>query len=669
MVGLPFFVVSSNAPLLQRWFSYLAAQKRKENTASHPSESENNDDPYFLYAFSNVGSLGALIAYPFLIEPWMGLTLQTGFWLFGFLTLATGFVLCGFLVFCLPRFEFLDKDQEQERANLLSNKDSCANTWKQRIHWIILAAIPSSLMLGVTTYLATDVGSIPMLWVVPLAIYLLTFILSFARIQILPHTLLVRISPVLILLMAVLLLVDLGTNPWAIAPFHLLTFFVVSMVCHGELNRTRPPADKLTEFYLLMSIGGFLGGTFNALIAPVVFNEIAEYPLALVAACFMRPQLNAAASKQRNSTKQNSNSNPKASRPDRTWQSERFADFLWPVGIAIFGFLAMKVTGLFNLDVKISAALVLFVIPAFLCYSFVEKPIRFGLTYAVIVFSCQWMLTDRNVVEMERGFFGVNKVALDLENGYRTLINGRTMHGIQRINDHQTEPLSYYHQQGPVGDIFGIANRRDLNRVGVIGLGTGSIASYSEPHQTFDFYEIDPVVCKFASDEKYFCFLKEAKGKTNLILGDARIKLSQHISADPQSSLLSYDLLILDAFSSDSIPTHLLTREATSIYSHVLSGRNGILAIHITNKHMDLKPLVVSIAKNHGWTPFIREDHLPGDHTDNDGRLSSVWVVLVQDEFAISAFSNQQGWRILDEPGLPTTWTDEYSNVLEILSW
>ncbi len=635
MVGLPFFVISSNAPLIQRWYGIVSASR---NDSTH---NKRKNDPYFLYAFSNVGSLAALLAYPFVIEPRFGLTTQSLGWLSGFLLLIIGFLFCGWFVFTsrLEKTELRESplpDVPRDHADVRTTA-----IWKQRAHWIVLAAIPSSLMLGVTTYLSTDVGSVPMLWVIPLAIYLLTFILAFARKQIIPHHLLVRISPILILLMAVLLLVDLGSNPWAIMPFHLLTFFVIGMVCHGEMNRLRPPVDRLTEFYLLMSVGGFIGGTFNALIAPNLFPEILEYPLALVAACLVRPQLGE--------------------------HKNRFSmlDLVWPVGIAVFGILAIWLVESLGLESKLMTAAVLFLLPAIVCYSFVERPIRFALCFAVVIFSCQWALVEQHVVVTQRGFFGVNKVAVDRQAGFRMLINGRTMHGIQFLDpNRQLEPLSYYHRSGPVGDIFDVANAMNVNRVGVVGLGTGSIASYSKSGQTFDFYEIDPVVCDFASNPQYFNFLEHAPGDCRLILGDARVQLAKPIPASWR-----YDLLMIDAFSSDSIPTHLLTVEAFEVFRKRLNA-GGVLAIHITNKHINLQPLLHGVAKAKGWNLLIRDDQIGGDHKDNDGKLSSTWVVFTFADTPAS-FANElrkQNWSTIDGPAIEP-WTDERSNILEVLKW
>ena len=632
MIGLPFFVISANAPLLQRWYGLIIQSRNTED-----SSKQKNKDPYFLYAFSNIGSLTALLAYPFLIEPQLGVSQQSIGWSLGLTLLVVGFLACGWLIFSIRKTESACNVASEIKTNLIRKPEKL---WKQRLHWVALAAVPSSLMLGVTSHLSTDVGSVPMLWVIPLAIYLTTFILAFSRKQIISHQRLVQISPILILLMAVVLLVDLGTNPWTIVPVHLITFFVIAMVCHGEMNRLRPSVERLTEFYLLMSIGGFVGGVFNALVAPQLFQEVWEYPLALIAACCLRPQLG-------------------TTKVGFSWK-----DLAWPVGIGLYGFASLKMASWLGCEGKLATAAILFLVPAIVCYGFVERPIRFALCVAVIIFSCQWAMVDQNVIMTQRGFFGVNKVSLDRQAGFRMLINGRTMHGIQFLDSkRELEPLSYYHRTGPMGDVFDSQSVSRAKQVAIVGLGTGSVASYSKPDQTFDFFEIDPVVCEIASNPQYFSYLQNAKGRCNLIVGDARVQLKRTANEK------KYDLLVIDAFSSDSIPIHLLTTEAFQLFRQRLHN-DGVLAVHITNKHIDLKPLLVGVAEMQKWNLHIKDDQLQGDHKANDGKLSSTWVVFTfgdPDSETIRSLKNRS-WSKLDGTTL-APWTDERSNLLDVLKW
>ncbi len=636
MVGIPFFVLSSNAPLIQRWYGYVC-------------QKDEGGDPYFLYAFSNAGSLCALVCYPFLVEPLMGVSSQSWLWMFGFFALVLTFAVCGWVLFSKS-----DLKRKQDVEASISSPEKLA--WKKRLHFVVLAAVPSSLMLGVTTFIATDVGSMPLLWVIPLALYLLTFIFAFSRRTILPHSWITKALPYTALLMAVLLMVDLGKIPLLIAPLHLAAFFVVAMFCHGELARLRPPANQLTEFYFLLSIGGVVGGMFNGFVAPLIFTEITEYPLALIAACLLLP----------------------AGKTVLTWKVLP-RELAWPAGVLAYLLVCTFALSSFQAENKLLAGGLLFGLPAILCFSFLEKRVRFAFTLAAIIFVCSYFFVDRNVVIAKRGFFGVNKVAIDKKNGYTLLINGRTVHGIQNLDDEtKLEPLSYYHKTGPIGDVFRIVDPDRQSRVGVIGLGTGSIASYAKDGQHFDFFEIDPVVYEFASNPKYFNFLSESKGNCRVILGDARIQLQRHhfenhrvtqtVSHGDSEGVGQYRLLILDAFSSDSIPTHLVTREAFELYMSRLDD-GGLMAVHITNKFIDLEPLLAGLCNDLGLELLIRYDGVAGGFLENGGKESSVYAIIAKRPEVLEPFAKTGNW---DQPEANSdlrSWTDEYSNFLDVLRW
>jgi hypothetical protein len=637
-VGLPFFAISANAPLLQRWYSHVSRS--------------DGDDPYFLYATSNVGSLGALLVYPLVIEPTLGITAQTVLWLFGFLALTLSFLGCGYLV--LQR-----ESVGGESSSNSPNGNSAAASyrplaWSNRLHYIVLAAIPSSLMLGATTYITTDVGSFPLMWVLPLAVYLLTFILVFAKRQILPHRLVVRWVPILLLLMPVVMLMDLGVSPLLMITLHLATFFFVSMLCHGEMARLRPPADQLTEFYLMMSVGGVLGGAFNALLAPVLFQDVVEYPLMLILSCLMIPTLH-------------------GMKFSESVALRRFAwaDLAWPAGLLAFILIAHSSLTAAGVENKTLLGISVFGVPAFICFATSSRPIRFACCYAVLTFACAATLVDRETLAKARGFFGVNEVAQDSESGFRTLINGRTMHGVQRSSEtERPEPLSYFHRLGPMGDVFQLHAMPENAYVGVVGLGIGSIASYGQPRHRFDFYEIDPVVYRFASDPRYFTYLTSCQADHRVILGDARIQLSrdENFQVDATENLPRYDLLILDAFSSDSIPTHLITKEAMQLYLTRLH-ENGLIAMNVTNKFIDVRPVLLGLAEHFGLTMAIREDRLAGDHTDNDGRLSVTFVVMSPRADLVEPFLSTGRWQTIKTDRPVTLWTDEHSNIFDVLDW
>ncbi len=654
MVGLPFFAVSCNAPILQRWYVHAAGK--------------NSQDPYFLYALSNLGSLAALLAYPLVIEPRAGVAWQTALWTLGFTLLAAGYLGCGWLAMPHGRRNADDaRDSTEpvsaadERSISPSESLGPAIPWPRKLHYLVLAAIPSSLMLGVTTFLATEVGSAPLVWVVPLALYLLSFVIAFSRFAPRVHPLLTRALPILLLVMPVLLMVDLGQFPLTVAGFHLTTFFVIAAVCHGEMARLRPTAGRLTEFYFWMSLGGVVGGSVNALLAPHLFNDVWEYPLALVLAAFLRPRLMTAESPA----------------PTRRW-----LDLAWPAGVAALIGTAHLLKG-WGIDGRIALTLIAYAVPAAICYLIQGGPrVRFALAYAVLLLGSASALKTESVLVAERGFFGVNKVVVDREHGFVMLINGRTMHGLQRLDpSRRHEPLSYYHPQGPMGDLFTLARSAGLRRVGVIGLGTGTLATYLRAGDTVDFYEIDPTVSALAQDPRYFSFLQDCPAQWQIISGDARVCLQRlarqrlgekgpfrqvaHRAPDAEPP---YQLLILDAFSSDSIPSHLVTVEAFQLYRSLLSS-DGVIGMNITNKHLNLRPLLFALARELGLQALIRDDRIAGDLGQNDGRTSCVYVVLTADNKFATELRARAGWvDLYTEPAI-TAWTDDFCNLLDVIAW
>ncbi|MFQ5493886.1 MAG: hypothetical protein ACE5EX_00755, partial [Phycisphaerae bacterium] len=450
--GLPFFVVSATGPLLQRWFAMTP----------HPSA----HDPYFLYAASNAGSLVALLGYPLLLEPYLPLADQSIVWAFGYAVLFILIAMSAILVVrCsagvagthdtrLPQTEGRTQSSATRDVGLAERVE--AITLRRRLWWVFAAAVPSSLMLGVTTHITTNLAPVPLLWVLPLAIYLLTFILVFARSRPIPHRWMVRLLPFLLPPAVAITFLDLPRMGWVAIVVHLATFFVAAMVCHGALSDRRPAAGRLTEFYLCLSIGGVLGGVFNAIVAPLVFRSIVEYPLAMVLACLFLPRRNGSA--------------PEA--------SGRRMDWLIPLGLA-----GVAATGLLILRAgawgeSLGLRLVVFGPMALACFALKDRPLRFALGMAVL------MLTLGGYVALHRGtglyagrnFYGVKRVAVDGEGVFRVLTHGNTTHGKQFIDEARSdEPLTYYHRRGPLGDVFAAVRKTGRTAsVGVIGLGAGS---------------------------------------------------------------------------------------------------------------------------------------------------------------------------------------------------
>ena len=648
-VGLPFFVISSSAPLLQRWFSLSA------------SETEQGSEPWFLYAISNFGSLVALISYPFVFERIMGLTNQGIFWASGFLLLTCMFANCAWYTLRNARPEVLTRPRTKTHTAPLS--------WNQRVRYIVLAAIPSSLMLGVTTIVSTDAGSFPLMWSIPLALYLITFILVFAKRQLLPHRWIVRATPFFLLAMPLVMTIDLGDNPALMIAAHFAVFFVVAMACHGEMARLRPPVEQLTEFYLMMSIGGVVGGAFNSLLAPVLFNSILEYPIVLIAASLALPAWREIADGQ-NSTDRS---------PAPSWLS---IEKIWAVPVALLVLLSGVWAFEYSL-LKLFRPLVMllgFAVPAAVCILLARSPRRFVPCYALLLLGYPFIHVNHDVTLKQRGFFGVNEIATVGE--FRTLINGRTQHGMQRIEETENPlPLSYYHPDGPVGDLFRQFGDQQ-NRIGVVGLGVGTIAAYGQANQQLDFYEIDPIVYQMASDENYFSYLSSARSDVEVILGDARVQLDARRkrmsrltnvawrpnSNETQTKNRLYGMMILDAFGSDSVPIHLLTEEAVELYLDSLD-ENGLLAIHISSKFMNFIPVGAALSQHFGLHSAVRTDAQLTQADRQAGRSASRYMIFSRDKETIDRFLDlENGWQPL-KSDRPVHWTDEHANILDVMIW
>lgn len=616
-VGLPFFVVSTTSPLLQRW---LWATR-------HPSAK----NPYFLYAASNAGSMLALLSYPLLMEPNLRLGQQSRVWAVGYGVFILLVALCAFMLWRAP--------QNAVEENIEPTEDvSTRITAMQRVRWIILSFVPSSLLLSVTQYLSTDIAAIPLLWVVPLAIYLGTFILLFGSRPFLSHDLVAR-ATALLLLPLVIVIATRATQPIVLlVPLHLLSFFFIAMLCHGELSRTKPPAKNLTEFYLWMSLGGVLGGSFNALLAPVVFSSLVEYPLILSLVPLFLP-FNA------------------------IWSGEkrtRVLDWILP---AILAVLTMAIVVVLQAKVPPGPeqTAILFGLPAIACFAFSRRPLRYALGIAALFWAGSFYLAGQGrVIASHRSFFGVHRVTEDANAKYHLIMHGGILHGLQSVDVKKArEPLAYYYRGGPVGQIFtSFKGEYSKHNIAITGLGGGGLSAYAQKGQNWTFYEIDPVVEKIARDPKYFTYLRDCRANLKVILGDGRLKIAEA----PEGA---YDLIILDAFSSDAVPVHLLTREAMRIYLKKLASR-GIMAFHISNLHLDLEPVVGLAARDAGLQALYQIHNAVPEPNDSVSRMSSNWMIMARHKEDFGPLANDKRWRAPGEkPGL-RLWTDDYSSILSV---
>jgi len=622
-LGVPFFMLSASAPLLQRWFA--------------ASGHAHARDPYFLYGASNLGSLAALIGYPLLMEPLLRLGQQSTLWSIGYELLV---VLIAISAWMLKRAV---GNQPAAAAPDAVALDDAPVTNTRRLHWIALAFVPSSLLLGVTTYITTDLAAVPLLWVVPLAIYLLTFVIVFARRPLLKHPWMVRAQPFLLLPVVMLLLWNQKTMVWLMAPLHLLLFFACAMVCHGELAKDRPAARHLTEFYLWMSFGGVLGGMFNALVAPVVFSNVHEYPIAVALACMLRPYL------------ETKPAGPRA----------------WIVDLALPGILAL---GLCIYAVKFAwdgsgptpvTMMIVSIAVGLLIYACRLRPLRFGLAVGAVLLAGT-LSADGPVPVLlaERSFFGVHKISLDEEGAYKLLTHGTTIHGAQATDPEDAkQPLTYYHYEGPLGQIAQMLDTRlQGKRIGAVGLGSGAVSCYADPGIRLTFFEIDPVVVAFASDPKYFSYVSECGAtRPDFVVGDARLTLAR----EPDGA---FSLLILDAFSSDAIPLHLVTKEAMQLYLAKLAP-DGVIAFHISNRYLDLSPVLAAIIRELGLVARISDE---SDLDEEEGRANlrypATWVAIARKPEELGQLWTAGNWTELQERQGIGAWTDDFSNILSVLT-
>jgi hypothetical protein len=910
-VGIPFFLVSTSAPLFQKWFA----------STGHASAR----DPYYLYAASNLGSMAALLSYPFLIEPYLRLPTQGWVWAVGYGGLLLAAAVCAVLVWRAPaavetatppadplpspppesggqadetpgpaagplpspppetgiqanrpppatepdgtpspaRSQSVEaapavqhstgqkkkkkrkKQGGEERpaapagtarpaATAITAHRSLppsaitaqqppqapeAVTLARRCRWVALAFVPSSLMLGVTTYLTTDISAIPLLWIIPLSLYLLSFIFVFSQwfrvLQLainglivmavpsvlffwgsagasslvvsvwvlvavagaamfafgllaalqefrlidpyftlpaewksedLGHKLFLLAMPVAVLILAFMMLS--GQQPQYVAmtfAVHLGVLFIVAMVCHGELARSRPSTAYLTEFYLWMSAGGVLGGLFNAILAPEVFTRVAEYPIALVGACLVLPALAQDRKSTLGFTLDVGVPNlmlvlavgvtvlryfDGSLRPALV--VEQFGGHVALVAVAVLagaGLAAAYVLGKkedrltraldvgtavalgvltlailhrppgsvidlssvaerLGIDERHLSLLLSYGLPMLFCYIFVDQPIRFGLSVAAVFLA--GTLFEEPVVHRERSPFGVLIVREDLT-GYHTLVHGTTLHGRQRYHSNpellgtylaalgaasplqavpplergnqlwfeRNEPLTYFHRTGPIGELFAELDRRGPERpMGVLGMGTGTLAAYALPGQELDFFEIDPKMVRLAEDPRYFTYLLDARArgvKVHVILGDGRLQIARAPDG-------KYGLLAMDAFASDSVPIHLITREAIAMYRTKLAPR-GIILINIANRYLDLAPVLGNVAHEVGMAAITRSD----GEGDNRDKFSSRWVLMARSLDDFGALASNPKWERLRYDPKHSVWTDDFSNLLETL--
>jgi spermidine synthase len=587
-VGLPFLVLASTSVMAQYWLSN--------------SDLKERSNPYQLYAASNLGSLLALLVYPIFIEPFMTLSSQKLAWSFGYVT----YLILTYFAWRVAKKRVPAKSIEidttetskapNEEVQAGEEAKDEAPTLAAMLYWFALAALPSALLMGVTNVLTIDVGSLPLLWVLPLALYTLTFVLIFRpgnteegnlALRLLPETVLAGIA------------LNYGTTVRIgyEVPNHLLILFALCYAGHSELYRTRPGPKYLTRFYLIMSLGGWAGGLFVCLVAPKIFTHLYEYPVAMLALAVIL-------------------------------FCGRISDF--------------------KVAVKQQSNMRYF-LSSIICLAFAYMAI--GNLVEDKPSSVKWIYTHRN-------FYGIHRIKeasgyVDENDTVRTFMHGTTIHGYQlMVKDGGKLPLSYYHPKSPLG---GFLNAREARpyKMAVIGLGSGTLSAYCRKGDELTFYELDPDNERIA--RKYFDFLKMADGKVNVIAGDARLSLKNV----PKPV---FDLIIVDAFSSDAIPVHLLTREAMALYLTKLKP-GGRVIFHISNRYYDLEPVVATTAATLDLKTMVGHRNFK-DQKRGNYEMPSSWVVLVPRNEDSKKLRALGFYKAKTKGQTISPWTDEYASII-----
>ncbi|MFP4313689.1 MAG: spermidine synthase [Alphaproteobacteria bacterium] len=632
VIGGPFFVLSGSAPMFQRWFA----------GTKHPDA----DNPYFLYGASNLGSMTSLLAYPFLIEPFFTLDTQSSIWMVGYITLIIFTLAAAFLV-------WTSQEREQDKSLKKQNKEEGRGSiaWKLRGKWLLLSFLPSSLMLGVTTYITTDIASVPLLWILPLALYVGTFIIVFSRKEYVSKNTILLIQGGLFALLITKTLAYTSLDPFLFIGLHFLLFFFCALACHKELADSKPAASHLTEFYLIMSLGGALGGVFNALIAPRIFLIPLEYTLVLVVIAFLRyghrPEKSFHAFIQKFTEFRPSNAVDKITSPA----------FIVTALIAITAVISLEISDFTNI---MAAAILLIGLASILntrwalglclCFTLLAQPPGYKWQNSFM----------QDLKHLDRNFFGVMRV-MDTQSGERILLHGTTNHGAQPLaEDYRLERLSYYGQSSPLTDVFKyLDNQSGEQSIGVLGLGIGVTACYQKEGRSYDFFEIDPDIARIAQNPELFTYLSDCGSPYEIILGDGRLTIENKPDG-------IYDLIFLDVFSSDNIPVHVMTLEAIQTYLSKLKP-DGIFVMNISNNFIDIEPVVTAIAEKLGRPHLAKmTDGQKIEGTDLSSYLSHYFLFLPDNDEIISHFK-ELGW----SPGMRREgvklWSDQYSNIVSAL--
>lgn len=632
-VGAPFGVLSATAPLLQAWYARFRAGR------------PDGQNPYVLYAASNLGSFLALLAYPVAIEPLMSLSGQRTGWSGGY---GAFMLMVAALALMVWRRRM---DVSAEPAPLPA---SAPIAWKDKLVLVLLAAAPSSLMLGVTAHLSTDVASAPFLWVIPLALYLLTFVIAFQTRPWIPLPVTLVLAAAVGAICVVFTAFRSGSWPMMFV-IHLGAFFLLALMCHQRLAAKRPAPDRLTEFYLLMSLGGVVGGALTALAAPVIFEMVWEYPLALVLVGLARP-----------------------------WKKTEFQK--WEVYALVAGLLICVappfLSAMFHADWDLAWAfnrhvplrmeqLTIIVLTGAAVVAFLLRDrsyVYVGLL-AAMTLSAQYIARGYEWTHTERSFFGVMRIAdrpdPRLGGKVNVMMHGTTLHGAQaKAPAFACMPTLYYAPQTPIGQAAqAVQGRAPGVTMGVVGQGTGAMAAYKRGTDSLKFFEIDPMVDRLSRDPEWFTYINGCAqndgpgGVIETVLGDARLTLARETPG-------SYDLLLIDAFSSDAVPTHLLTQEAVAGYLKLLKP-TGVVVLHLSNRNLDITGPAEAAARALN-APYLHQIYYESDTAPDMAEASTEAIILSPTAEGLAEFQADGRWGKLPETRI-RPWTDDYVNLFGAL--
>jgi SAM-dependent methyltransferase len=616
-IGLPFFALSANGPLLQAWFVRTGHKDAR--------------DPYFLYAASNVGSFLALIAYPIVVEPLVRLSDQRLFWTIGYYVLIALVGVCGVLMLRSPN--------RLPEAAAADTAEAAPPTWRDAAIWTALAAVPSGLLIAVTAHIATDVASVPLFWTIPLAIYLLTFVIVFQTKPFIPHWLVIAVQPAFVLFLVIAtIMIPIESIVLQIV-IHLSVFFVCTLMCHGELARRRPPPQFLTGYYMWISFGGMIGGILTGLVAPQIFSRIIEYPLLVVLTLLCRPGV--------------------------ALPTKGNGQYALLISLAVAALLLMGLAAVnTRLDTTIYAVVVGFLLG--LTLQFWRTPLPFAAIVAML-FLLNHYNNESPSNYLVRNFFGVLNVVEATDGRFRVLYHGSTAQGAQRIRDHKgnllkgrPDMVSEFHDGGGFAQVVDAIEKKvggPIN-MAVVGLGTGALACRGRDGTTVTFYEIDADIARIARDPSLFSYISECAPKTRIVIGDARLTL-----ADVPDG--TYDLLFIDAFIGAAIPIHLLTREALELYFRKLKP-GGIVAMHVSNRNLELASVVAGLGESIGAIVRVYDGGDIDEDVDEHRWIPTI-AAVARDEADFGILAKSEFWPIRERDPRQRVWTDDYSNVVGAL--